>query len=275
MSDPILDLLATPPNPSMSVDEPAVYAGGRRRLRRRRLLTAAGAAAAALAIAGTIGVLAPRVNDDALPALPTPTVTPTPDATPTITSSGTPSVTVTSSASVTATPTPASSATKVPSSTPNRTTASSTPTTATGTGWSDSVTVAGRTYRARLVPSPGGEHNYDLQLQSGGTMAFTPTSVYNTEGRWGLEEANPRVAFYLSGSPLSDLISIKGEPVDDEVIRHITVPAPDGDDIAGEPYVDLHVTIFRTTSANSWAPYGPEGWVVQVPGGGTWDLSQE
>ena len=37
MSDPILELLAAPPSPSMSVDEDAVHAGGRRRLRRRDL----------------------------------------------------------------------------------------------------------------------------------------------------------------------------------------------------------------------------------------------
>lgn len=275
MSDPILDLLAAPPNPSMSVDEPAVYAGGRRRLRRRRFVIAVGSAAAALAIAGTVGVLAPRVSDDALPALPTPTATPTPEATPTITSSASPSATVTSSARVTATRTPTSSATRAPSSRPDRTTASSAPTTVTGPGWSDPVTVAGRTYRARFVPSSGGEHNYDLEMQRDGTTVFSPNSIFNTEGRWGIEQADPRTAFYVSGSPLADLVSINGEPVDNEAIRHIAVPAPDGDDIAGEPYVDLHVTIFRTPTANTMASYGPEGWVVRFADGGVWDLSRD
>ena len=58
MSDPILDLLAAPPSPPLSVDEDAVRVGGRRRLRRRAVGRAVGVsgllAASALAVA-TLG----------------------------------------------------------------------------------------------------------------------------------------------------------------------------------------------------------------------------
>lgn len=74
MSDPILELLAAPPAPSMSVDEDAVHAGGRRRLRRRNLRRAglgAGVAAAAAAVA--FAVVGGPVGGSALPAGPSPT----------------------------------------------------------------------------------------------------------------------------------------------------------------------------------------------------------
>ncbi|KRE42104.1 hypothetical protein [Knoellia sp. Soil729] len=71
MSDPILDLLAAPPTPSMSIDERSVHAGGRRRLRRRTMRRTGfglGAAAAAAAVAfATIGT---GVGGEALPAGP-------------------------------------------------------------------------------------------------------------------------------------------------------------------------------------------------------------
>ena len=73
MSDPILELLAAPPNPSMRVDEDAVHAGGRRRVRRRAarrgtlgLMGVVGAAAIAFATLGG------GVAGDALPAGPSP-----------------------------------------------------------------------------------------------------------------------------------------------------------------------------------------------------------
>lgn len=73
MSDPILELLAAPPNPSMRVDETAVYAGGRRRVRRRAVRRGAlgmvgvvGAATIAFAALGT------GVDRSALPAGPSP-----------------------------------------------------------------------------------------------------------------------------------------------------------------------------------------------------------
>ncbi|WP_052111636.1 hypothetical protein [Knoellia subterranea] len=69
MSDPILELLAAPPSPSMSVDENAVYAGGRRRVRRRALRrTGFGLGAAAAAAAIAFAVVGPGVGGDALPA---------------------------------------------------------------------------------------------------------------------------------------------------------------------------------------------------------------
>lgn len=53
MSDPLLDLLQSPPAPPMSVDEDVVLAGGRRRVRRQAWVRASYAAAAALLVATT------------------------------------------------------------------------------------------------------------------------------------------------------------------------------------------------------------------------------
>ncbi|MFC7489621.1 MULTISPECIES: hypothetical protein [unclassified Knoellia] len=73
MSDPILELLAAPPNPSMSVDETAVYAGGRRRLRRRALRrTGIGVVGIVGAAAIAFGTLGSGVDDASLPAGPSP-----------------------------------------------------------------------------------------------------------------------------------------------------------------------------------------------------------
>ncbi|GAA4120471.1 hypothetical protein GCM10022415_22140 [Knoellia locipacati] len=75
MSDPILELLAAPPSPALSVDENAVHTGGRRRLRRRNLRRAglgAGAAVAAAAIAFT--PLGSGLGGEALPAGPSTSV---------------------------------------------------------------------------------------------------------------------------------------------------------------------------------------------------------
>ena len=73
MSDPVLDLLAAPPSPPMSVDITAVYAGGRRRLRRRTLRrTGFGVGAAAAAAAVAFAVVSPGVGGEALPAGPSP-----------------------------------------------------------------------------------------------------------------------------------------------------------------------------------------------------------
>lgn len=73
MPDPILELLAAPPSPSLSVDEQAVYAGGRRRLRRRTLRrTGIGVIGVVGVAAVAFGTLGPGVDTDALPAGPTP-----------------------------------------------------------------------------------------------------------------------------------------------------------------------------------------------------------
>ncbi len=75
MSDPILELLAAPPNPTMSVDETAVYAGGRRRLRRRTLRrTAVGVVGVVGVAAIAFGALGAGVDNDALPATPSPSI---------------------------------------------------------------------------------------------------------------------------------------------------------------------------------------------------------
>lgn len=250
---------------------------GHRFLRRRRILTATGAAAAALVVAGAIGVLAPRTGDgDALPALPTPTTSPTPEVTPTITPSA--SVTVipvpTPTAVATATPTvtPTRSRNPKPSDTPTptRTPTSTSPTEA---DWSDPVTIAGKTYRARLTRSTG-ENNFDFELRSGATTVFSSKAVYNSEGRWRVDTSNPRVAYYLGGAKLVDLVSVRGEAVDDEVIGHVGVPTPEGRDIVGDPYMGLVVTVFRTSSANVPSAFGPDGWVVRFDNGGLWDLAE-
>lgn len=75
MSDPVLELLAAPPNPPMSVDEHSVYAGGRRRLRRRTLRrTAVGVVGVVGVAAIAFGALGAGVDHDALPATPSPSI---------------------------------------------------------------------------------------------------------------------------------------------------------------------------------------------------------
>lgn len=75
MSDPILELLAAPPNPPMSVDEDAVHAGGRRRLRRRTLRrTGIGLVGVVGATAIAFSTLGSGVGGEALPAGPSPTI---------------------------------------------------------------------------------------------------------------------------------------------------------------------------------------------------------
>lgn len=62
MSDPMLELLAAPPSPPMSVDEDAVRLGGRRRLRRRRTLQYAAAAITVCALGGVGWVALPTAQ---------------------------------------------------------------------------------------------------------------------------------------------------------------------------------------------------------------------
>ena len=74
MPDPILELLAAPPSPTMAIDEGAVHTGGRRRLRRRTLrrsgIGVAGLVGAAAIVFGTLGS---GPGGKALPAGPSPT----------------------------------------------------------------------------------------------------------------------------------------------------------------------------------------------------------
>lgn len=73
MPDPILDLLAAPPSPSLSVDEHAVYAGGRRRLRRRTLRRSGLGVVGVVGVAAiAFGTLGPGLGGEALPAGPSP-----------------------------------------------------------------------------------------------------------------------------------------------------------------------------------------------------------
>lgn len=84
MSDPILDLLAAPPSPSLSVDEGAVYAGGRRRLRRRTLRrTGIGVVGIVGGAAIAFSAMGAGVSDDStLPAGPSPAVSASSEMTP-------------------------------------------------------------------------------------------------------------------------------------------------------------------------------------------------
>lgn len=224
----------------LGVDDHAVLTRGRRVLVRRRILTATGVAAATLAVAGTIGVLAPRADNDALPALPTPTVTPTPEATPTITASASATATASSSATASPTVTQTSRPSATPSSTgtPRRTTSpSSTPsrtktpgpsiTPASGLEWSDPISVGGVTYRARLVRDGlAGEYpNYKAELRANGTLVYTR---YEANGEYGLRVASdPHVIYASDLGPLSDVISENGQPVSGEQFTSITLPFPD------------------------------------------------
>lgn len=212
----------------LGADDQDVLTRGRRVVMRRRALTVAGVTAATLVIAGTIGVLAPRVSDDALPAIPTPTVTPTPEATPTITSTTKPSPTVTSSATAIPTSTPSPTSSGTPSSTPSRTTTPTPSTTPpTGLAWSDPISVGGVTYRARLVRDGlAGEYpNYKAELRANGTLVYTR---YEANGEYGLRVASdPHVIYASDLGPLSDVISENEQPVSGEQFKSITLPFPD------------------------------------------------
>lgn len=205
---------------------------------RRRVLTVAGVAAATLAIAGTMGVLAPRVSNDALPAIPTPTVTPTADPAPTITSTASPSATVTSSTSATASPTSTPSATTSSTGKPSRTTSpSSTPTRAKTPSpsstpsaelqWSKPISVGGVSYRARLVEDGrwGDSANYKVELQADGAVVYTRTDAVT--GEYGLQAPGDKHTVYGSHvGPIADVVSENGTPVSGEAFGSITLPFP-------------------------------------------------
>jgi hypothetical protein len=79
MSDPLLDLLATPPAPSMTVDEDAIHRGGRRRVRHQRATRGVVAAVVACGLGGVAWAAAPRaqvINPAATPPSHTATVSP-------------------------------------------------------------------------------------------------------------------------------------------------------------------------------------------------------
>ena len=239
-------------------DEPAVA--------RRRLVTAVVLTAVAGAIAVAIALLTTRSGDTDTGTGPAPpTLAPTPSVAPTAVP--TPSVAPTEAPTPTLPPTRAASPSVDASPAPP-----SSPVTTPSDGWSAPVVIAGRSYRVRLVPSKGGD-NYDVELRAGATTVFTPDAVYNTEGQWGVDASDPHVAYHLGGVRLTDLVSVKGRPVDDEVVGHVQVRAPEGRDVTGGPYVDLVITVFRTTSPNVMAAGGPDGWVVRFADGSTWDLA--
>lgn len=244
----------------LGVDDQDVLTRGRRVVVRRRLLTAAGAAAATLAVAGTIGVLAPRAGDDALPALPTPTMSATPDPTPTITSSA--SATVTTTPSVSATPTatasstPKSSATgsaRTPSSTPSRTTApAAPPTTPTpsptppvATSWSEPASLGGVRYRTRLV-NPRLEGDYrivEVDVEADGQVIFTKRG--QDYGEWGTRGLAPNVLLLYNVGPLQDVVSENGVPVEGEEFHTFEMPFPGTDTTVTYTIVSLPRPVTR------------------------------
>ena len=227
----------------LGVDDQDVLARGRRVVVRRRVLTTVGAAAAVLAIAGTIGVLAPQADNDALPAIPTPTVTPTPDPTPTITSMGTPSSTVTAPPRATATPTSTPSGTpsstgrpgRTPSSTPSRTTTpspSSTP--STTPEWSEPQRIGDTTFRMQLVPEggpgPSGEQAFTGMLESDGSPIVTHLTVVTGQAEGPtVMVASKDNSVLVTTWRVTDVITENHEPVADESIGRFVLP------IAGTP----------------------------------------
>ena len=62
MSDPLLELLAAPPAPPMTVDEVAIHRGGRRRVHRRRATRGAVAAVVACGMGGVAWAVTPRAQ---------------------------------------------------------------------------------------------------------------------------------------------------------------------------------------------------------------------
>lgn len=222
----------------LGVDDQDVLARGRRVVVRRRVLTTVGAAAAVLAIAGTIGVLAPQADNDALPAIPTPTVTPTPDPTPTITSTGTPSATVTAPPRATATPTSTPSGTpsstgrpgRTPSSTPSRTTTpspSSTP--STTPEWSEPVPVAGTNFRMRIVEedSSSGVRNFAANLDSDGPRIVgymrLQEDALDLRNLLTVDLANQVL---LTNWPVTDVIADGEDLVSGEAFGRFSLPSP-------------------------------------------------
>jgi hypothetical protein len=197
---------------------------------RRRALTATGAAVVALAIAGTVGVLAPRAGDtDTLPALPTPTATPTPEDTPTIT----PSASASASASVTATPT--STATATPSATPTETDEPAQPGTPSATPsrsatpkstWSDPVVVDGVRYTARVVHAVYGDRDgFKVEVRANGSLAYTRDDANGEHSLWVRDDKT--LVFAAHVGPLSDVVSENGQPVSGESFRSITMDYPE------------------------------------------------
>lgn len=68
MSDPILDLLAAPPAPSMTVDEDAIRNGGLRRIRRRQIIRASGTGLAVATAVSVLWIGLPHAATDLAPA---------------------------------------------------------------------------------------------------------------------------------------------------------------------------------------------------------------
>jgi hypothetical protein len=216
----------------LGTDHGEVLARGRRVVVRRRVLTTAGAAAAALVIAGTIGVLAPRPGDgDALPALPTPTTTPTPEVIPTITPSAaataipvpTPTAVATATPTATGKPDPSRTPTSTPTPNPSRT-PSATPT--PGAAWSEPVTVNGVAYSARLVSDtkvttyPA----YKAEVRANGALAYTRNDANGEHSL--VVRSQPRVVFASFVGPIADVVSENEQPVDGESFRSITLRFP-------------------------------------------------
>lgn len=214
----------------LGVDDQDVLSRGRRVVVRRRALTAVGAAVAALAVAGTIGVLAPRTGDtDTLPALPTPTATPTPEVTLTTTPSASATATPTATPSTSDSPRPSASSTSTgPRPTASRT---NTPTATTGeTDWTEPVTIGGVSYRTRLVDPSVDDRGYmtvTVDVEADGQVIFTKTG--QDYGEWGTRGLGPNVLLLYNVKGVQDVVSENGEPVEGEGIGTFRMPFPGTD----------------------------------------------
>ncbi|GGB72591.1 hypothetical protein N798_11465 [Knoellia flava TL1] len=205
----------------LGVADTDVLTRGHRVVVRRRILTGVGAAAVVLALAGTIGVLAPRPGDtDTLPAVPTPTTTPTTKPTPTPTTSATATASPTATPIATNTPTPTETPTS--SDTPANT-ATATPSTYP---WSDPVVVGGVTYTARVVPAMYGDRaGHKAEVRADGVLVGTRSDANGEPSLLVLSD--PTVVFAAHVGPWADVITENDQPVSGEKFETIRAPYPE------------------------------------------------
>jgi hypothetical protein len=159
-------------------------------------------------------------------------------------------------------PTSTSAPQPSPSSTP-----STTP--STDAGWSAPVVVGGRTYRARLAADGD---NADVVVQADGAQVAERVGIYDSEGSFHLDSSDRAFVHYIGSWPIVDVVTIQGTPVEDEQIRTIRL-AGVGADPSGNRRPDIHVSVVRTgTPTSSLTDGKPQGWVVRVGDGSTWDV---
>lgn len=239
----------------LGVTDQDVLTRGRRVIVRRRILTTVGAAAATLAIAGTIGILAPHSDNDALPAIPTPTVT------------------VSTSVSTTTTPKPTTTAspTGMPRSTskPSRTSPSSTapgsssptpkstPSGPTTLAWSDPFTVAGASYRTRFVSEDPQypEANYNIEVQSAGSQRALFPGYFESECcRPESDPSDAHVLFFVGSAGIEEILTVNGQPVSSQA-SGVTLPSL-GRGPNGEVRPSVRITAVRISVPVTLGPSG-------------------